>query len=93
MHRKRPLLLLLLSFGLIFGVYGQDKKPGDEDEVIKVKTQLVDVPFAVVSPNGVPVRGLKASNLIVYEDGKPQEIADFSTTSEPFEVKIGRAHV
>jgi len=42
MHRKRPLLLLLLSFGLIFGVYGQDKKPGDEDEVIKVKTQLVE---------------------------------------------------
>ena len=88
MHRKRPLLLLLLSFGLIFGVYGQDKKPGDEDEVIKVKTQLVDVPFAVVSPNGVPVRGLKASNLIVYEDGKQQEIADFSTTSEPFEVAL-----
>ena len=88
MHPTRPLLLLFLSFGLLFGVYAQDKKPGEEDEVIKVKTQLVDVPFAVVSPSGVPVRGLKATNVVVYEDGKPQEIADFSTTSEPFEVAL-----
>jgi VWFA-related protein len=77
-----------LSFGVHFAVFGQDQKPGDKDEVIKVNTQLVDVPLAVVSPNGMPVRGLKATNFLVYEDGKRQEVVDFSTTTEPFEVAL-----
>lgn len=59
-----------------------------DGDVIRVETQLVDVPIAVTSANGQPVRGLKASNFLVYEDGKLQEIADFSTTSEPFEVAL-----
>lgn len=62
----------------------QDKK----DDVIRVDTQLVDVPIAVVDAKGIPVRGLKQSNFVVYEDGKPQEVADFSTTTEPFEVAL-----
>jgi VWFA-related protein len=48
----------------------------------------VDVPIAVTTAGGQPVRGLKATNFVVYEDGKPQEIADFSTTTEPFEVAL-----
>ena len=66
----------------------QDKKPPDKDEIIRVDTQLIDVPLAVVSANGTPLKALKAANFVVYEDGKPQEIADFSTTSEPFEVAL-----
>ena len=82
---------LLLSF--LVPVWGstlcaQDKKPGETDEVIRVETQLVDVPVAVTNSAGVPLRGLKASNFVVYEDGKPQEIVDFSTASEPFEVAL-----
>ena len=46
------------------------------------------MPVAVVGANGTPVRGLKASNFIVTEDGKRQEIAEFSTTTEPFEVAL-----
>ncbi len=81
-----PMLIVLL--GISACVIAQTPKPTEKEEVIRVDTQLVDVPVAVVSANGMPVRGLKASNFIVTEDGKRQEIADFSTTTEPFEVAL-----
>ena len=80
-------LLLFLSLAPS-GVSGQDKKTGDKDEIIRVDTQLVDVPIEVTNGAGVALRGLKASNFVVYEDGKRQEIVDFSATSEPFEVAL-----
>ena len=81
-------LLLLLSFGISVETHAQNTKPGDKDDVIRVDTQLVDVPIAVQSANGTPVRNLKSSDFVVYEDGKRQEIVDFSTTSAPFEVAL-----
>ena len=88
MRLRMFFLLLLFSCGISYPVSAQDKKPGEKDEVIRVDTQLVDVPLAVVAANGMPVRGLKAANFIIYEDGKRQEIADFSTTTAPFEVAL-----
>jgi VWFA-related protein len=84
----RTLFVLLLISICCLAVTAQDKKPGDDDEVIKIDTQLVDVPLAVVSPNGKPLGGLKASNFVVYEDNKRQEVVDFSTTTAPFEVAL-----
>ena len=81
-------LLLLFSFGISFTAFAQDNRPVEKEEVIRVDTQLVDVPLAVVSTNGTPLRGLKASNFVIYEDGKKQEIADFSTAAAPFEVAL-----
>ena len=83
----RSLFILFITL-VLFSATGlaQDKKP--EDEVIRVDTQLVDVPIAVTTSNGTPVKGLKATNFAVTEDGKPQEIIDFSTTTEPFEVAL-----
>lgn len=60
----------------------------DKDEPIRIETQLVDVPVAVTTPAGEPLRGLKQSNFVVYEDGKKQDIADFSAVAEPFEVAL-----
>src|SRR5436190_4306177 len=81
-------LLVIICFGASVTAFSQDKKPGEKEEIIRVDTQLVDVPIAVTSSAGQAVRGLKASNFLVYEDGKLQEIADFSTTTEPFEVAL-----
>jgi len=84
MNRILSIMLLALLIGSgVYTVFSQDK-----DEVIRVDTQFVEVPVAVSSPAGVPVRGLKQSNFIVYEDGKKQEIADFSAVAEPFEVAL-----
>lgn len=86
----RPLFFIMLSligFGVLDLTYGQ-VKPDGKDDVIRVDTQLVDVPIAVNAANGMPVRGLKAANFVVYEDGKRQETVDFSATAAPFEVAL-----
>jgi Ca-activated chloride channel family protein len=80
--------LLLFGVGVSLPAYSQEKKPGETDEIIRVDTQLVDVPISAVNAKGIPLGGLKATNFIVYEDGKKQEIVDFSATSEPFEVAL-----
>lgn len=79
---------LLIVIGAAVCSFAQTPKPTEKDEVIRVDTQLVEVPVAVVSANGTPLRGLKASNFILTEDGKRQDIAEFSTTAEPFEVAL-----
>jgi hypothetical protein len=71
---RRPLLIIAFAL-LATNVFAQV----NGDDVIRVDTQLVDVPMAVVSPAGVPLKGLKASNFVIYEDGKKQETVDFST--------------
>lgn len=88
MRARACFSLLLLAFILQITAFAQDKKPNDKDDVIRIDTQLVDVPVAVVDSKGMPIRGLKASNFVVYEDGKLQEIADFAANSEPFEVAL-----
>lgn len=59
-----------------------------EEETIKVDTQLVQVPVVVSDKTGRPITDLKRSNFVVYEDGKPQDIAEFAATSAPFEVAL-----
>lgn len=76
-----------LSLFCSLTVTAQDNKGGKE-EIIRVDTQVVDVPVAVTNAKGVAVAGLKQENFVVYEDGKRQEIADFSATAEPFEVAL-----
>ncbi len=86
--QKGCCLLLLIAFGLCFSIHGQEKKAGEAEEIIRVDTQLIDVPITVLSAKGEAVRELKQSNFLIFEDGKRQEIADFSAVSEPFEVAL-----
>lgn len=82
---------MILSSGISGSLLAQIKKDPpkkDDDEVIKVETQLVDVPIVVNDKNGKPILNLKQSNFVVYEDGARQEISDFSTTTAPFEVAL-----
>ncbi len=60
----------------------------DEDEVVRIETQLVSVPTVVTDRTGRPLTGLKAEDFVVYEDGRQQRIANFATTEAPFEVAL-----
>jgi Ca-activated chloride channel family protein len=60
----------------------------DEDDVVRIETQLVSVPAVVTDRAGRPLTGLKASDFQIFEDGRPQKIANFSTTEAPFEVAL-----
>lgn len=88
MSIKSAILLLLFSLVAASSLAAQVTKPGEKEEVIRVDTQLVNVPIAVIAANGIPVRSLKSANFVVYEDGKRQEVVDFSTVAEPFEVAL-----
>lgn len=87
MRLRMFFLLLIFSFGLSVNFFAQDKKD-ESDEVLRVDTQLVDVPVIITDKTGKPILNLKQSNFIVYEDGKRQELADFSATNAPFEVAL-----
>lgn len=90
MRFKVFLLLLFLNWSFSTGFIAQDRVPpkNEEDEIIKVDTELIDVPIVVTDKAGKPLLNLKQHNFIVYEDGKRQELADFSTTTAPFEVAL-----
>jgi Ca-activated chloride channel homolog len=60
----------------------------DENDVVRIETQLVSVPAIVTDRAGRPLTGLKASDFQIFEDGRPQKIANFSTTDAPFEVAL-----
>ncbi|HEX5709314.1 MAG TPA: VWA domain-containing protein [Pyrinomonadaceae bacterium] len=59
-----------------------------EDDVVKVETQLISVPTVVTDREGKPLTGLRAENFVLFEDGRPQKIANFATTEAPFEVAL-----
>ena len=80
------LFLLIFSGGWSANFYAQTNK--DEDEVLRVDTQLIDVPVEITDKSGKPILNLKKTNFVVYEDGKPQELADFAATTAPFEVAL-----
>ncbi len=80
-------LVLFFSASLTVNFFAQDKKD-DAEEVLRVDTQLVDIPVFITDKTGKPLLNLKPTNFVVYEDGKRQEVADFSATSAPFEVAL-----
>jgi Ca-activated chloride channel family protein len=59
-----------------------------EGDVVRVETQLVSVPTVVTDRNGRPVSGLRVENFVVFEDGRPQRVANFATTEAPFEIAL-----
>jgi Ca-activated chloride channel homolog len=86
--------LFVVSF-LVFALlsvtrpsFSQVKPTPEKEEVIRVDTQLVDVPVAVTTPAGAPVGNLKAANFLIFEDGVKQQVVDFNAASAPFEVAL-----
>lgn len=85
--RARKIFLLLMIFGWISAVgFAQTKQ--DDDEVLRIDTQVVDVPIIVTDKTGKPLLNLKKSNFAIYEDGKLQDVSDFAATAAPFEVAL-----
>ncbi len=78
------IFVLIVSFVVISSVFAQDK----DEEVIRIETQLVNVPVLVTDKNGRPILNLKRENFIVYEDGVKQRIESFAKTTAPFEIAL-----
>lgn len=70
------------------GVTKAQVVPDKDADVIRIDTELVDVPVTVRLAGGTVPANLKAANFVVFEDGKRQEISDFSASTAPFEVAL-----
>ena len=60
--------------------------PKEEDEVVRVETNLVTTPVSVLDRNGRFIAGLTKKDFKIYEDGKPQAITYFQSSEQPFTV-------
>src|SRR6185369_4123415 len=92
--KNKALLALLLSFCIFWPALAQtqtqnkpaappqppQKPADDQDEVVKITTNLVQVD-AVVTKDGKMVTNLTADDFEVYEDGKKQPITSFAFIS------------
>jgi VWFA-related protein len=60
----------------------------DDDETIKVKSDLVLLNVGVADPKGRPVIDLAQNDFVVYEDGVRQTIQSFEPTEAPFSLVL-----
>ena len=90
MKSRTLCLMLLLASSFSATTLAQNKTPtkNEEDEVVRVETELVEVPVVVTDKTGKPVLNLKQNNFSIFEDGKNQEVTEFAATSAPFEVAL-----
>ena len=60
-----------------------------DDDSIKVLIRRVRLPITVVDKKGQPVTGLTASDFLVLEDKKPQQIETFADEKESLPIYVG----
>jgi VWFA-related protein len=64
--------------------HAQDQQQRDQDDPIRLKTDLVTVTASVNGSSAHAIKSLKADDFTIYEDGVKQKIAHFAATEEPF---------
>ena len=63
-------------------------KTAEDDEVIKVDTNLVTTPVSVLDRSGRFIPGLKQRDFKIFENGVPQKITYFQSSEQPFTVVL-----
>lgn len=56
-------------------------KAADNDDIVKISTTLIQIDVTVTDKNGSVVKDLKPEDFEIYENGKKQEITNFSFVS------------
>ena len=93
--KTRTSLALVLIFSLFITVAAQTQTPApppaqdktgqqsqpDEDEVVRITTNLVQVDAVVTDKKGKLVTDLRPEEMEIYEDGRSQKITNFSFVS------------
>ena len=82
---QSSLLLTFVLAGLAGFVFAQEIDP---DDVIRVKTSLVNSPVLVIGRDGKYVPNLGREDFQVFENGVKQEIAYFAPVDNPFTVAL-----
>lgn len=86
--RKYRALAFYVGFLTICLLTTSRAQEHQDDEVLRVNTDLVVVNVTVTDPSGKYVRGLRRSDFKVTEDGEDQTISSFSAESTPFAAAV-----
>ncbi|QYO66898.1 VWA domain-containing protein [Leptolyngbya sp. 7M] len=65
-----------------------DPVSNDDDEVIRIETNLVTMPVSVLDRDGRFISGLTERDFQIFENGKQQKIEYFQSTEQPFTVAL-----
>lgn len=91
------LSMSLLSLGnspVVPGQSSSQKKPSqqsdqDQDEAIRLSSRLVLIPVSATDASGQPVRDLKAEDIVIEEEGRPQQVVALGEPGKtPIEIAI-----
>lgn len=77
-------LSILIILGSQLSAQAQEPRSREQDEPVRLKSDLVTVSASVIDPNGRAIKSLKPDDFTIYEDGVRQKIAHFAATEEPF---------
>lgn len=73
--------LLLAIFASVAVSQTPTPTPSTDSNVVKITTNLVQIDVTVTDSKGKPIRDLKADEFELYENGKKQDISNFSFVS------------
>jgi VWFA-related protein len=94
--KNRTSLILILILCLLTSSLGQtsvptpQQEPVDEDEVVRITSNLVQVDAIVTDKSGRQVTDLRPEDFEILEDGKEQAITNFSYVTTGAEATISR---
>lgn len=94
MRRKNDLLypfllcLGLISGGWLMGVAAQLPQKAQEEEPLRIATDLVLLNVTVTDASGNYAGGLKEDDFLLFDEGKPVHLEHFSTELTPFAAAI-----
>lgn len=63
-----------------------DDIPVEDDEIIRVETNLVTFPVSVLDRDGRFISGLQKQDFQIFENGVEQKIEEFASVQQPFTV-------
>ena len=86
---KRISILAFFVYLLTIGFAANaSAQTADEQEAVKLKATLVNVPVIVSDREGRYLSGLRAADFTLYNDHVKQKIAVFEATEEPLNVAL-----
>ncbi len=85
---RRPSLYGLASLLTLLILFAPARAQDDDDDVLRVNTDLVVVNVTVTDGAGKYVRGLKRADFKLMEDGREQTISSFGAEETPFAAAV-----
>jgi VWFA-related protein len=77
---KSIALSLILLFAAEFA-HAQAPAQTDDNDVVKISTNLIQVDVTITDKKGKPIRDLRRDEIEIYENGEKQQITNFSFIS------------